>query len=80
MKSYDLVELKIAQLMYKVHNNLLCHAIQKLSEINGYKSTKKKVKTRTNIKQKCVSVRGSNLWNHFGTDLKSCVSLAQVQK
>lgn len=52
MKSYDLVEWKIAQLMYKVHNNLLCHAIQKLSEINGYKSTKKKSENKNKHKAK----------------------------
>lgn len=33
LKFYDLVEYKMAQIMYKAQNNLLCHSIQKLFKV-----------------------------------------------
>ena len=85
LKFYDLVEFKMAQIMYKAHNNLLCHSIQELFEIResryDLRGTDffKKTKIRTNIKQRCVSVRGVNLWNSCDNELKRCISLSSFK-
>lgn len=61
----------------KVHSNLLFHNTPKLFEIRecsydlrATNADEKKTKTRTNIKQRWVSVRGVRLWNNDGTFLK----------
>ncbi len=82
LKFYDLVEFKMAQMMYKVYNNLLCYSTQRLFEIRESRYNLrgtglfKKTKTRTNIKQRSVSVRGVNLWNSCENELKLCSSLS----
>lgn len=59
LKFYDLVEYKMAQIMYKAQNNLLCRSTQKLFKFresqNDLRGTDvfKTNKIRTNIKQRC---------------------------
>uniref|UniRef100_A0A669C5X4 Reverse transcriptase domain-containing protein n=1 Tax=Oreochromis niloticus TaxID=8128 RepID=A0A669C5X4_ORENI len=82
LKFYDLVEYKMAQIMYKAQNNLLCRSIQKLFKVRESQydlrgtDVFKTNKIRTNIKQRCVSVRGVNLWNSYDNDLKRCSSFS----
>lgn len=73
---YDLVEYKMAQIIYKVQNKLLCCWIQKLFEVNMTSGEQIKTKIKTNIKQRCVSVRGINLWNSYDSNLKRCSSFS----
>lgn len=89
LKFYKPVELKLAQLMFKEHNNLLCHSTAEtvlnstVLRCTGL-DKKKKSKSRTNMKQRCVSAIGANLWNNFGTDLRkasiACCFQKRVQK
>lgn len=75
----------MAQIMYKAHNNLLCRSTQRLFETRESRYDLrgtgffKKTKTRTNIKQRCVSVRGVNLWNSCDDELKMCSSLSSFK-
>lgn len=86
LKFHDLVEFKTAQIMYKAYNNQLCHSIQKLFKIREgcYRlrgtSVFQKTRTRTNIKQMCVSSKGVNLWNNYEIQLKSCESFSVFKK
>lgn len=70
LKCVDLVDFFTAQRMYKVCNNLLSNCIQRLFEMreSQYKLRGiyvfKKIRARTNVKNKCISVKGVNPWNN----------------
>lgn len=72
--------------MYKVYNNLLPNCIQRLFEIResqyGIRGMHmfKKIRVRTNTKNRCISVKGVNLWNNLHTELKLCNSLCKFKK
>lgn len=40
----------------------------------------KKIRVRTNTKNRCISVKGVNLWNNLHTELKLCNSLCKFKK
>ncbi len=72
--------------MYKVYKNLLPNCIQRLFKIreNLYNLRGlymlKKVRARTNVKSRCLSVKGVNLWNKCDKELKVFNSLCQFKK
>ena len=78
LKFKDLVNYKIALIMYKVYNNLLPVIIlnmfkkrECIYEFRG-KCMMEKIKTRTNTKVQCTVVNGVNLWNNLDQELKMC--------
>lgn len=85
LKLEDLVDLNTLTVMYKVNNNLLPRSIQELFEprdnhynLRGSCMYKNK-KTRTNIKSRCLSVKGVTLWNNLDTELKTCSSIRKFK-
>lgn len=86
LKFFDLVNFYTVQTMYKVYSNLLPNCIQRLFEIResqyGIRGMHmfKKIRVRTNTKNRCISVKGVNLWNNLHTELKLCNSLCKFKK
>ena len=82
----DLVDYKIALIMYKVYNNLLPCKIVIMFKKSEYryelrgKRMMEKTKSRTKIKDQCISVRGVNIWNALDDDLKMCQSMYQFKR
>lgn len=86
LKFQEIVELNTAIVMYKAHNHLLPCCIQELFRpresrynLRGI-AIYEKTHARVNIKGRCVSVRGVNLWNSLEKELKNCVSLNSFKK
>lgn len=44
------------------------------------KKNKKNPSARTNIKSRCVSAKGVNLWNGCDEEFKKCSSLCVIKK
>lgn len=86
LKFNDLVDYKTAQIMYKVNNNMLPDGVQRMFqtrtsryELRGtYVYTKAKV--RTNVKQRCISIKGVNQWNNLELEIKLCNTLNRFKK
>ena len=72
--------------MYKAKHHQLPQAIQKLFQIRENKHNLrgicmfKKQHVRTNTKTHCISVKGVNLWNSCGEDLKTCKTLSKLKQ
>ena len=72
--------------MYKVNNNMLPDGVQRMFqtrtsryELRGtYVYTKAKV--RTNVKQRCISIKGVNQWNNLELEIKLCNTLNRFKK
>ena len=85
LKFYDLVNLKTAQIIYKEQNSLLPNCIQRLFEIieSQYELSgigmSKKTRVMTNIKNRCISVKGVNFLNSCDKELKMYSSLQKKQ-
>ncbi|KAF7644103.1 hypothetical protein LDENG_00227820, partial [Lucifuga dentata] len=86
LKFNDLVDYAIAQFMYKVHNYLLPRNVQsilqKRESCYNLKGSHmfKKIKVRTDLKNRCISVKGVNLWNKLEVDLKTGKTMAKFKK
>ncbi len=83
---FDLVDYKTVQTMYKAHKNLLPDCIQRLLEsrespyeLRGL-GLFKKLRARTNIESRCVSVKGVSLWNGCDEELKVCSSVCMLKR
>ncbi len=85
-KFMDVVDYKIALMMYKVYNNLLpCKIVSMFKkrecryELRG-KHMIEKIKSRTKIKDQCISVSGVNVRNDLDDDLKMCQSILEFRR
>lgn len=67
--------------MFKINNKTPPDCIQRLfqSRVSKYELRGKymfmKTKARTNVKQRCISVKGANLWNSLDKEMKMCNTL-----
>lgn len=81
LKFNDLVVYKIANLIYRIMNNMVPQCIKCLFETKSTpydlrgSSMLAKPKARTNTKLRSLSVQGVNVWNCLKDDLKLCTSL-----
>ncbi|HAX73374.1 MAG TPA: hypothetical protein DCY20_07610 [Firmicutes bacterium] len=86
LKFVDLVDFYTAQVMYKVYNNVLPNCIQRLFTIRGSQYKLRglcmfnKIRAKTNIKSRSISVKGVNLWNNCDREFKLCTSLCKFKK
>ncbi len=76
MKFQELVDFSILQIMFKAHKKILPINIQNKFEKReshyNLKGTEifKKPRIRTKLKERCISVRGINLWNSLNKEIK----------
>ena len=86
LKFRDLVEFKTMQIMYKVKNRIVPDCIQKLFQIRQSKYELRgmcmfnKINIRTNVKQRCMSVQGVNMWNVLDEEIKTCDTVQRFKK
>lgn len=72
--------------MYKVHNYLLPQRLQDKFKLRDSSydlrgsSIYQKPQVRTGLKNRCVSVRGVQLWNSLNKDLKCSNSIHSFKK
>lgn len=83
LKLYDLVNYKMAQIMYRASTNTLPVNIQNLFQDRdahhayNLRGSHKlyQTKVRTTLKAMCISVRGVTLWNSLSEEMKTCKNL-----
>ena len=86
LKFRDLVDYITIQTMYKAKNKLLPQEIQNLFKMkdSSYNLRRpllfEKPKTRTTVKNHCLSVRGVNIWNNCPENIKLCCTLVSFKK
>lgn len=86
LKFHDLVDFNTAVMMYKAHNLKLPHSVQDLFKLkeNRYSFRDSgnfyKPKARTNLKSRCISVRGVGLWNNLDEQLKGSKTINAFKK
>ncbi len=86
LKFMDIIEYKIALIMYKARNNQLPGNIQVMfSEREGGYNLRgelnlKTRSARTTLKSFCISVCGVKLWNSINVELKQCSSMIKFKK
>ena len=86
LKLEDIVNMKIAEIMYKAHNRSLPPCMQELFEPRKSKyelrgtAIFKKTFARINTKQRCLSVIGVHLWNKLDTEIKHSNSLHHFKR
>lgn len=88
LKLYDLVDLKIAQIMFKASKKSLPANIQALFQDRDAHHEYKlrgtnqlyQPKVRTTLKSMCISVKGVLLWNSLPEEIKMCKNLVQFKK
>ena len=82
LKFYDLVKLKICEVMYRAFNKT--HNIFSVCEPNCFNMRKKKdfvhKYTRTNLKAMSVSVVGAKLWNELDSNLRNTKTILLLKK
>ena len=82
----DLVNLNTAAIMYKVYHRSLPLSIQELFrlrenkyDLRGTGIFKKLKISRTNIKERCISAIGVNIWNRLDNELKLSKTLRKFK-
>uniref|UniRef100_A0A3Q2ZQH6 Reverse transcriptase domain-containing protein n=1 Tax=Kryptolebias marmoratus TaxID=37003 RepID=A0A3Q2ZQH6_KRYMA len=86
LKFYELVDYYVLQIMYKAHKNILPMNIQLnfVKRISNYNLKGLEIfikpKIRTNLKDKCTSVRGVRLWNGLDYDYKNAGSINSFKR
>lgn len=85
LKFYDLVKLKILQIMWRVKNNMVpIHIQNKFKLIIDSKNRRKGnfcvPYSRTSKKQKGFMVIGISLWNSLDNEERSCYTIVQFKK
>ena len=86
LKFCELVDLRIASLMYKAYHKMLPDCIQRLFQIRVCEYDLRgscmftKTKSRTNVKLRCVSVYGVSLWDGLDREMKECQTHGRFKK
>ena len=81
LKFGELVDFKIAQLMFKINNRMLPDGIQKMFHKRETKYELRgtciysRVNAKTNAKQRCITYAGVKLWNNLEKNIKLSSSL-----
>ena len=85
MKFSDLVDIKVAIILYKAFHGILPYSIQSLFKLNVNNTrqyNKFVVKyTRTSLKAKCISSYGVRYWNKLSSEItnKPCLNMFKNQ-
>ena len=81
LKFQDIIDLKVAMIMYKARNGCLPTNVQKYFTITDsqynmrQKGNFQKCHIRTTKKSHCISVYGVNLYNNLGVEMKCAKSI-----
>ena len=85
LKFEDQVDLNTAVFMFKVHKHVLPPCMQDLFEERESPYPLRgtcifnKGSAKTNIKGRCISVKGVNLWNKLDDELKMCTTITKFK-
>ena len=86
LKFEDLVELNTAVIMFKAYKNILPTCMQELFKKRESKYALRgtciyeKGSANSNLKGRCLSVKGVNLWNSLDNDLKMCTNINKFKR